>query len=99
MTILFIDVRGATLLAESMSSDEFSRLMNCFYAATTAVLVKTDAYIDKLVGDEVMAVYLPLFASREPARQAVRAAEELLRAAVLGDDWLGRHSGRGAPRR
>ncbi len=63
-----------------MSSGEFSHLLNRFYGAATEVLVRTDAYIDKFEGDEVMAVYVPLFAGHNPARQAVRAAAALLQA-------------------
>jgi class 3 adenylate cyclase len=48
-----VDVRGSTTLAERMSAAEFSRLMNRFYDAATRALIKTDAFIDKLVGDEV----------------------------------------------
>ena len=61
LSLLFVDVRGSTNLAERMTATEFSRLMNRFYTVTTDVLVKTNAFIDKLVGDEVMAIYLPIF--------------------------------------
>jgi adenylate cyclase len=91
LTVLFVDVRGSTPLAESMSSGDFSGLMSRFYKAATAVLVRTDAYVDKFVGDEVMAVYLPLFAGSNPARQAVRAAAQLLEATGHGSEegpWL-----------
>ncbi len=74
-----------------MSATEFSRLMNRFYAAATGVLIKTDALIDKLVGDEVIGVYFPAFAGSEPARLAVQAAQELLRVTGHGDPggpWL-----------
>lgn len=54
--------------------------MSRFYSVATKVLVRTDAYIDKFVGDEVMAVYVPLFAGRNPAQQAVKAAGGLLQA-------------------
>lgn len=80
-----MDVRGSTTLAENISATEFSVRMNRFYGAATDVLIKTDALIDKLIGDEVMAVYLPMFAGREPARLAVRAAQELLQATGHGD--------------
>ncbi len=78
-------------MAEQMSGAEFSRLMNRFYAAATNVLIKTDAFIDKLIGDEVMAVYLPIFTGQSHARPAVQAAQDLLR--VTGHDdpggpWL-----------
>ena len=72
-------------MAENISATEFSARMNRFYGAATDVLIKTDALIDKLIGDEVMAVYLPMFAGREPARLAVRAAQELLQATGHGD--------------
>lgn len=68
-----------------MSATEFSQLMNRFYAAATGVLIKTDALIDKLVGDEVIGVYFPAFAGSEPARLAVQAAQELLRVTGHGD--------------
>ncbi len=78
-------------MAEQMSGADFSRLMNRFYAAATDVLVKTDAFIDKLIGDEVMAVYLPIFTGQSHARPAVQAAQDLLRVTGHGDPdgpWL-----------
>ena len=74
-----------------MSSGEFSQLMNRFYDVATKVLVRTDAYIDKFVGDEVMAVYVPLFAGHNPAQQAMIAAAGLLQATGHSDadgPWL-----------
>jgi adenylate cyclase len=78
--MLFADVRGSTGLAEGMSASDFSRLMDRFYKAATEVLIKTDAFIDKLVGDEVIGLYLPLFSGPDHARIAVLAAKELLKA-------------------
>ncbi len=78
-------------MAEQMSGADFSRLMNRFYAAATDVLIKTDAFIDKLIGDEVMAVYLPIFTGQSHARPAVQAAQDLLRVTGHGDldgPWL-----------
>jgi class 3 adenylate cyclase len=67
--MLFVDVRGSTTLAEQMSTQEFSQLMNRFYEAAIAVLVQADAFIDKLVGDEVTALFIPGFAGPgTPAR-------------------------------
>jgi adenylate cyclase len=79
LSMLFVDVRGSTSLAERMSPVEFSRLLNRFYKAATDVLVKTDAFIDKFVGDEVIGLYLPLFAGPHHARAAILAAQGLLR--------------------
>src|SRR3990172_11025682 len=84
LSMLFVDVRGSTSITEGMGAAEFSRLMNRFYAAVTQVLIGSDAFIDKLVGDEVIALYLPIFAGKEHARRAVEAAQDVLRATGHG---------------
>lgn len=84
LTMLFADVRGSTTLAENMSDAEFSRLMNRFYEAIINILVLADAFIDKLVGDEVTALFIPGFAGKEHARRAVEAGQALLRATGHG---------------
>jgi len=101
LSLLFVDVRGSTNLAERMTPTEFSRLMNRFYAVATDVLVKTNAFIDKLVGDEVIGIYLPIFTGSNHARPAADAAMELLRVTGHGGPgkpWLplgvGVHTGR-----
>jgi len=78
LSMLFADVRGSTTLAEKISALEFSRLMNRFYAVATDVLVKTDAMLDKLVGDEVIGLYIPGLAGAEHPRRAIQAARSLL---------------------
>jgi adenylate cyclase len=78
ISMLFVDVRGSSGLAERMTASDFSRLMTRFYEAATDVLIRTDAIIDKLVGDEVIGLYLPIFTGPDHARPAVLAAQELL---------------------
>ena len=91
LSMLFVDVRGSTRMAERMTPASFSELMNRFYRTATEVLIGTDAVIDKLVGDEVIGLYLPIFTGPNHARPAVLAARELLRATGHGDEeepWL-----------
>ena len=80
LSFLFIDIRGSTPLAEGMSASSYARLINGFYEQVTRVLVRTDAFIDKFVGDEVMAVFLPVFCGPNHALAAVDSALELLKA-------------------
>jgi adenylate cyclase len=56
--ILFADVRGFTSLAEQQTPGAVATLLNRFYATAVDVLCQ-HAIIDKLVGDQVMALYLP----------------------------------------
>lgn len=78
LTMLFVDVRGSTTIAENMDTLEFSRLMNRFYEAAINVLVRADAFIDKLVGDEVTALFIPGYAGKDHAHKAVEAGKALL---------------------
>lgn len=91
LSMLFVDVRGSTTIAEKMNAPEFSRLMNRFYEAAINVLVRADAFIDKLVGDEVTALFIPGYAGEDHARKAVEAGESLLRVTghgELGGPWV-----------
>jgi adenylate cyclase len=88
--VLFADVRGFTQLSESQSSAESTDLMNRFYRMASDVLVRHDAVIDKLIGDQVMALFIPSW-TPEAIEHMVNAAEELLRGVGFGsgrDPWL-----------
>jgi adenylate cyclase len=79
ITMVFADVRGSTTLAEKLSPAAFSEVINRFYKATTKVLLQADALIDRLIGDEVVGIYVPGLAGPEHARRAIDSAQELLR--------------------
>jgi class 3 adenylate cyclase len=56
--VLFADVRGFTALSEGRPPHEVAALLNEFYEAAIDVVCR-HAIVDKLVGDEVMGLYLP----------------------------------------
>lgn len=56
--VLFADLRGFTAQFDGGDPEEASRLLRRFYRCAEDVLFP-DAVIDKLIGDEVMALYLP----------------------------------------
>jgi adenylate cyclase len=87
--ILFADVRGFTALAERQAPDDVAALLNRFYASAVEVLCE-HAIIDKLVGDQVMALYLPGVFPGEPASHMVTDARALLAAAGYGESrpWV-----------
>ncbi len=81
--VLFADIRGFTALAEGQQPGETAELLNRFYAMAAEILCQ-HAIIDKLVGDEVMALYLPQLFDDDVAEHMVGDARELLRAAGYG---------------
>jgi adenylate cyclase len=78
LSMLFADVRGSTALAEKMSPYEYSQLINTFYVTATEILVKTHGWVDRLVGDQVIGLFIPGFSGPDHARLAVQAALELI---------------------
>jgi adenylate cyclase len=56
--ILFADLRGFTARFDGGDPEEASTVLRRFYRCAEDVLFP-DAVIDKLIGDEVMALYLP----------------------------------------
>ena len=98
--MLFADIRGSTTLAENMSPGEFHALLDRFFAAATPVVFKHDGFIDKFVGDELVALFFPLLTGERFVERAVSAATELLHATGHADPdgpWVpvgaGVHSG------
>jgi adenylate cyclase len=88
--VLFADVRDYTALSESRPTAEVTELMNRFYELATSVLLRHDAVIDKLIGDEVMALFIPGWFPTATDNM-VRAAEGLLHGVAVGpgeEPWL-----------
>lgn len=80
LTMLFADIRGSTALAEEMTAADFSALIDRFYGAATKELFNRNALVEKLIGDEVSASFVPGFAGPEHAIAAVEAGRAILRA-------------------
>src|SRR3954447_19237396 len=89
--VLFADVRGFTALAEDMAPKGVAGLLNRFYSSASEILSRS-AIVDKLVGDEVMALYLPqLLRGRDWEDDMLRDARDLLTAVGYGaaeEPWL-----------
>jgi adenylate cyclase len=91
IAVLFADVRGSTALAEKAGAKDFAALLNRFYFAATRALLRYDAVIDKLIGDEVMAFFVPGISGAEYRRRAVEAGLALLGAVGYGSSdgpWI-----------
>jgi adenylate cyclase len=87
--VLFADIRGFTAQTEGEDPEKTSLLLRRFYRCAEEVLFP-EAIIDKLIGDEVMALYLPDVQLRidrdEVASLMLEHARSLLRAVGYGSD-------------
>jgi len=91
VAVLFADVRGSTALGQRGAAADFASLLNRFYTVATQTLLRHDAVIDKLIGDEVMAFFVRGISGPHYRQRAVRAGLDLLDAVRQGSDekpWL-----------
>ncbi len=85
LSLLFADVRGSTTLAQQMSVSEFRGLIQRFYQVTSKVLVEYNAMVNRLMGDQVIGLFVPRFAGLLHAKLAITAAQNMMRVTSQGD--------------
>jgi adenylate cyclase len=80
MTIMFTDVRGFTTISESFKHDPqgLTRLMNRFLTPLTNVILARKGYIDKYMGDAIMAFWNAPLDDKEHEVNACNAAIDML---------------------
>jgi adenylate cyclase len=79
LTLLFADIRGSTGMAENMSPSAYRAIMDRFYDVAAQAVIEFDGFIDKFVGDEVIAIFAPLLAGERHAAKAIESAQTMLR--------------------
>jgi adenylate cyclase len=84
-SLLFADVRGSTTIAEHMRPAAFRQLMEQFFARSSQVIVDADGLVDKFVGDEVVAIFIPALTGADHARRAIDAARRVV-SLMAGED-------------
>ena len=76
-TVMFADVQGFTTLSENLDFEEVSDLIKEIWERVDSVIEAHGGYIDKHIGDGVMAVWGAPHAREDDAERAVTAALEL----------------------
>ncbi|MEG4860060.1 ATP-binding protein [Microcoleus sp. K1-B6] len=71
MTVLFADIRSFTALSENMTPDENFTFINTYLGRVSPAIRKNNGFIDKYIGDAVMALF-PTF-----PEDGVRAAIDM----------------------
>ncbi len=73
----------------------YRRLISRFFRTASSIITSSDGAVEKFVGDEVAALYIPGFAGTDHARKAIDAARRIIRATST---WIpvgvGVHTGR-----
>ena len=57
LTVLFADAKNVTRKQNSMEMREFFKYMNKHFAVLSEVIVSNGGFLDKIIGDEFMAIW------------------------------------------
>ena len=81
LTVLFCDIRSFSLNSEMMTAKENFEFINVIYGIAGPIIRKHNGFVDKYIGDAVMALF-------ENADDAVECGEELYKEIVLNPATL-----------
>src|SRR5688572_13253845 len=88
-TVLFADLSGFTTLSERLDPEDVRALQSDLIRELSAVIQKYDGFIEKYVGDAVLAVFGAPVAHEDDAERAMHAALAMKqRVAVLSERWM-----------
>ena len=77
ITVLFADLSSFTEMTQDLGAEKTHEVVDAFLRMATEVLVKRGAFIDKYVGDAVMALFNVPLRHHDHALRAAAAATEL----------------------
>ena len=74
-TLFFADIRGYTSFSEGREPEEIVEILNEYFSVAVEHIIKSKGYIDKFIGDCIMAVWgVPMIPNNEDAINAVSCA-------------------------
>jgi class 3 adenylate cyclase len=77
-TIFFADIRGYTSFSETQDPEFIIEVLNEYFSQAVEVVIKYRGYIDKFIGDCIMAAWgVPIYSEEEDALAAVGCAVEI----------------------
>ncbi|MDA0704640.1 MAG: CHASE2 domain-containing protein, partial [Proteobacteria bacterium] len=74
VTIFFSDIAGFTRLSEGRTPSDLVELLNRYLSAMTDVIEEHGGFVDKFIGDAIVAAFGAPYDAEDHAAQAVRAA-------------------------
>jgi adenylate cyclase len=77
ISVYFSDIRGFTTLSEGMEPERLVELLNEYLSAMTEVVERHGGYVDKYIGDAIMAIWGAPLPAPDHAARACRAAIEM----------------------
>lgn len=82
VTVLFSDIRGFTSVSEQLSPEEIVRWLNRYFNRMSACVNRNGGFVNKFIGDAILAVFGAPAELENQAEKALQAALEMRNALV-----------------
>ena len=79
VTVLFSDMSGYTAMSEKLDPEEVKEIASRIFGEISKIVVKYDGFIEKFIGDAVMAVFGATKAFEDDPIRAIKATREIHR--------------------
>lgn len=88
VTVLFADLCGFTSLSERLDAEEVRAFQNALFGVLAQATVRHGGFVDKFMGDAVLAIFgAPVAHEDDPERALQTALHMLASAAALSAEW------------
>ena len=78
ISVLFSDIRGFTSLSEKLNPEELVSLLNIYLTPMTNIILKNKGFLDKYIGDAIMAIWNAPVKVKEHPYFAIKTAYEMI---------------------
>ncbi len=82
VTVLFADLSGFTALAEQLDPEEVRAFQNALFEALAQAIARYEGFVEKFVGDAVMAIFGAPVAHEDDPERALDTALDMLEPAA-----------------
>ena len=79
VSVLFCDIRGFTAASAELPPEQVAAMLNEYFESVTSAVFEQDGFVDKFVGDELMAVFSVPLEQPDHALRAARSAQAIKR--------------------
>lgn len=77
ITVIFTDIKGFTSLSEALDPEEVHRMVDYIFKELTDIIEKRGGYVDKYIGDAIMALFGAPKSYGDDAERAIYSALEM----------------------
>ena len=79
VTVMFSDLTGYTEMSEKLDPEDVKEITSTIFSELTKIIEKYDGFIEKYIGDAILAVFGAVEAFEDSALRAIKAAREIHR--------------------